>query len=565
MKKFLFLSMISACICINETDAVTYSHGTQPVTTDIQGNSVTVNVDLTKTETKEDTLIKCNNAAQIDLVIAPGIEKLSPELFEQFFGKDTVAMLKAKVKSVSIPDSVKEIADNCFNGWQKLSKVYFGSSSKLERIGNSAFYKSGLREIAIPDAVKVIGARCFRACNSLAKISFGANSTLKEAYEAWAPDSKLKSVNASFILAKIRFRNIDAKKNPALKEALDTIKSNKTRLGANSALKEAYEAWDPDSKLKIVYPYKIHNVIMKTIYGFYSIDAIPRFEIIDKTNTIQTDLTLKYYDAQGTDHTATVKLDDENTLSLLSLDRQTAEQIVALTVPKHIKVIDYGCFMKCKNLQKVEFESESQLESIRQGAFSYTNIRQINIPDSVTELETRCFYGCKGLTNITFGMHSKLARIGCGTFTDTGLTEISIPDSVIDIGNACFSGCQSLNSISFGKSSQLEPIQLLCQPLSHKEKVDELSPEQMDSNVIPQENRPQKKLLTLRLANKATVDKLSPERMDSHVIPQKNQPQEKSLTWRLPNKVKVDKPSPERMDSHVIPQKNQPQENQTAW
>ena len=179
MKKILFLSIMSACICINETDAVTYSHGTQPVTTDIQGNSVAVNVDLTKTETKEDTLIKCNNAAQIDLVIAPGIEKLSPELFEQFFGKSNVDMLKSKVRCISVPNSVREISNDCFAEWEHLSQVSFDMNSQLECIGEIAFYKTALAEISIPDSVKKIGDLCFSDCTDLTLVTFGHSSKLE--------------------------------------------------------------------------------------------------------------------------------------------------------------------------------------------------------------------------------------------------------------------------------------------------------------------------------------------------------------------------------------------------
>ena len=195
MKKFLFLSMLSACICINETDAVTYSHGTQPVTTDIQGYSITVNVDFTKPETKEEILTECKSAAQIDLVIVPGIEKLSPELFEQFFGESNVDMLKAKVKSIVIPDSVTDIGDGCFKKWENLSTVSFGSSSQLERIGEYAFANSGLTEISIPDSVTDIGYGCFNRCYALTKVNFSNRSQLERIGEHAFTYSNLREIS----------------------------------------------------------------------------------------------------------------------------------------------------------------------------------------------------------------------------------------------------------------------------------------------------------------------------------------------------------------------------------
>ena len=127
MKKILILSMLSACICINETDAMTElqqdvsqaSRGiptaktqdinnaleTQPGPFAIQplrvahtnavesqpiDNITTISVNLNHANNIADLPNRLKDAASINLVIEPGIEKLSPELFEQFLGKNKV-------------------------------------------------------------------------------------------------------------------------------------------------------------------------------------------------------------------------------------------------------------------------------------------------------------------------------------------------------------------------------------------------------------------------------------------------------------------------------------------
>ena len=91
------------------------------------------------------------------------------------------------VEEVSIPDSVYELCDRCFEGCERLRRVTFGSSSSLERIGFNAFggrwdryqRKCRLREVSIPDSVCELGGRCFSECESLRRVTFGSLSSLE--------------------------------------------------------------------------------------------------------------------------------------------------------------------------------------------------------------------------------------------------------------------------------------------------------------------------------------------------------------------------------------------------
>ena len=54
------------------------------------------------------------------------------------------------------------------------------------------------------------------------------------------------------------------------------------------------------------------------------------------------------------------------------------------------------------------------------------------------KLEDYTFYDCKNLTSVT--LPEKLESIGNGCFYNTGIKEITIPKSVKSIGTAAFSG-----------------------------------------------------------------------------------------------------------------------------
>ena len=69
------------------------------------------------------------------------------------------------VKDVIIPDDVEELCDACFEDCMNLSRVTFGESSSLKRIGEKAFDGCGVRAIHIPDGLedlvrRAIDERC---------------------------------------------------------------------------------------------------------------------------------------------------------------------------------------------------------------------------------------------------------------------------------------------------------------------------------------------------------------------------------------------------------------------
>ena len=91
---------------------------------------------------------------------------------------------------VIIPGHLKEVCDQCFFNCKRLSRVVFGCSNCLERLGYESFAVTGLREIVVPASVREICDRCFYGCKSLVRVTFGSSSCLKrigaEAFK-WTP------------------------------------------------------------------------------------------------------------------------------------------------------------------------------------------------------------------------------------------------------------------------------------------------------------------------------------------------------------------------------------------
>ena len=78
----------------------------------------------------------------------------------------------SNLKTVTIPDSVKTIAESAFAGCSNLTTI--GIPDKLILIDEWAFACcSSLKEITIPDSVKTIGNYAFNGCSSLKEIIIG--------------------------------------------------------------------------------------------------------------------------------------------------------------------------------------------------------------------------------------------------------------------------------------------------------------------------------------------------------------------------------------------------------
>ena len=82
------------------------------------------------------------------------------------------------IEEVTIPDGVGQLCDGCFMGCANLRRVTFGSSSSLGWIGVSCFLGTAIEEITIPDSVRALGEWCFQGCERLHSVTFGPSSSL---------------------------------------------------------------------------------------------------------------------------------------------------------------------------------------------------------------------------------------------------------------------------------------------------------------------------------------------------------------------------------------------------
>lgn len=91
-------------------------------------------------------------------------------------------------------------------------------------------------------------------------------------------------------------------------------------------------------------------------------------------------------------------------------------------IPSHVKIIDESSFSHCSLLEKVYFSNDSELQTIKNGAFSYSKIESILIPKHVTKINDGAFSFCMNLKIIQIAENSELK-----TFSESN----------IDVSSSC--------------------------------------------------------------------------------------------------------------------------------
>ena len=133
------------------------------------------------------------------------------------------------------------------------------------------------------------------------------------------------------------------------------------------------------------------------------------------------------------------------------------KSLKGIIIPDNVKFIGEGIFSYCDSLSSVVLSSSSQLDSIANDAFSYTNLKSIIIPEQVKTVGGWAFRDCDSLHSVV--LSSNLQEIPSGLFYNCGLLEtIEINNKVRYIGCNAFQYCNKLSLVEFQSTSELDSI-----------------------------------------------------------------------------------------------------------
>ena len=277
--------------------------------------------------------------------------------------------------SVTIPESVEDIASGTFDNCAKLREINVAEGNSRYSSKNGILYDksgtelikypagNGATEFTIPDRVTAIGQGAFKHCTSLESI-FIPTGVVAIGKRAFKYCTNLRSILIPDSVESIG------------DSAFDNCKFVEVTMPANAI--ESMTRGD----LQIV-----------TIIGEHD---IPENAFSSARNLEKVTIN-----------------DSVGNIGDRAFDR--CSSLVEVTIGAGVKKIGNNAFSNCTSLQSVQLGEG--LEKIGTSAFSNCEkLEQISIPESVTSIEKQAFYHCESLQIVTLG--SNLEKIGGMAFNE---------------------------------------------------------------------------------------------------------------------------------------------------
>ncbi len=301
-----------------------------------------------------------------------------------------------KLKSVTVPDSVRELEVRCFDGFKKLKRVTLGNS--LTGIPEFCFSNcKALQSVTIPSGVKRICWGAFLNCSGLEKVIL--------------PDSLRVIEYCSFC-------------RTGLKSV--TIPKNVKQLG-NTAFNApgVFEA-SPLTEVKVVKGNRIFRSENGVLY-----------------NKRKTALCLYPKNKSG------AKLFIPDSVTRICPEAfSSSKNLTEIVFGKNVRTIGSRSFYSCKKLEKLSFKT-NKLTNIGSNAFGCCKkLKRVNLPDSTRVIHSCAFLRCESLVSFTCG--KELEIIGAAAFCDCEkLTSVKVNSTAeLDIRSEAFLGCNKMKSIT---------------------------------------------------------------------------------------------------------------------
>ncbi|MBQ9785350.1 MAG: leucine-rich repeat protein [Clostridia bacterium] len=332
---------------------------------------------------------------ETSFTVPSGVEKI-----------DAYAFRSGKLTSVTVADSVTDIAASAFYGCSSLTSINIPDG--VASIGSSAFYGcSSLTSINIPDGVTSIGSSAFKGCSGLTSINIpdGVTSIDSSAFKGC---SGLMSIN---------------------------IPDGVTSIGSS-----AFE--DCSSLTSITIGNGVTHIDRSAFYGCEGLTSItvdadnPAFCSADGNLYNKSKTTLIQY-ARG--KTATTFSVPDSVTDIAASAFYGCDSLTSINISDGVTSIGSSAFEDCGSLTSINIPDS--VTSIGSSAFEdCDSLTSINIPDSVTSIGSSAFEDCDSLTSVYYG----------GTASEWGEIEMYPSGSALNPG---------LDSATVYYYSETEPVE----------------------------------------------------------------------------------------------------------
>ena len=279
----------------------------------------------------------------------------------------------AKITSLAIPSSVREIGNNAFEGCSRLTDVSMGDS--LLVLGAYAFKNcTSLTSIDIPDAVTTVGEKAFQYCSNLNTLSIGKGVKIINGFATEGCNNLKHIIYNAINATELNYYYPTVMEELTIGEGVETIPSDL-----------AYS-----SKIKTVtLPNSVTSIGETAFYRCHELKTV------NLSNSLR---------------------------SIASRAFAQCENIESITLPETLTDLGGGAFWGCSGLKSVKLSS--QLTSIQSQVFSdCSNLYGVIIPSRVRSIGNQAFYKCSSLQFVT--LPDSLTQLGTSAFHYcTGLQDI---------------------------------------------------------------------------------------------------------------------------------------------
>ena len=358
------------------------------------------------------------------------------------------AFYQSELKSITLPDSLKEIGEDAFRGCTKLTSVILPDSIGI--IGECAFMHCyHLNSVRLPESVKRIEGWAFYDCTDLTDITIpdGCEEIGQSAFSSCSlnsvilPDSVTAIGEGAFsdcgwMLNEVHLSACLTEIPESAFSGIGTLDSVEIPAGVK---KIGYDAFETLNKLVVLSPdCEFDEEFMDAnsspfIYGFSGSTAEAYaeahqmvFTALDSSETIRPDYE-KNLVFRLTDNRAYVTGLSDETPHLIIPDEYKGCPVVG---------IDANAFAEHEELLTVEIPDT--VREIGRMAFAGCGLYTVTLPGGLTELADGVFSACGRLQSVV--LPETLTRIGINAFADSFLKHIDLPESLTEIGDGAFSG-----------------------------------------------------------------------------------------------------------------------------
>ncbi len=327
---------------------------------------------------------------------------------------------------VEIPNTVTEVKDYAFTGYNALKSVSFPSS--ITTIGECAFANcQGLTEIELPNSVSYVEQSAFADCSSLTSVSLPDNLTFGE-------DVFFNCPLSYNVINEINYLGNDERPylyavSPVSDEISECVLHEDT-------VAVLYDAFKNCPDLKVV---KVNDNLSRLYRGAFDSPSITSLFVssFDVWCGVECD-----YEANPLSYAENLFIDGaivsdivipESITEIKARAFYNFSGITSLTVAS--QHIGERAFYQCDNLTEVKM-ANTVLTVGNDAFYNCKNLESVTMSENLTDLGYSAFYCCYNLSNLSgFG---KIAEIKVETFFNTNLVNVEIPETVVSIDRQAF-------------------------------------------------------------------------------------------------------------------------------